>query len=96
VSLLLTRFALAGLLLIPGVACSARQSAGERADPSVITQTQIRENGFRTAWEAVETLRSRWLLVRPDGLGQEREVIVYLDDIRLGGSSQAGLSSRSS
>jgi hypothetical protein len=84
--LLLTRFGLTALLLIPGIACSARQTAGgERADPNVITQAQIHERGVRTAYEAVETLKAPWLIVRPDGLGQEREVIVYLDNSRLGG-----------
>lgn len=84
--LLPTRLGLMALLLIPAIACSARQTAGgERADPTVITQAQIHERGFRTAYDAVEALKAPWLLVRPDGLGQEREVIVYLDNSRLGG-----------
>ena len=80
------RFALIGFLLIPGLACSARQTAGgERLDRNVITQAQVREGGFRTAYEAVEALKAPWLKIRPDGLSQQREVLVYLDDIRLGG-----------
>ena len=80
------RSAMVASLLIAGIACGARQTAGgERIDRNVITQAQIRERGFRTAYEAVESLKAPWLLVRPDGLSQQREVIVYLDDIRLGG-----------
>jgi hypothetical protein len=78
--------ALVALLLIPGMACSARQTAvGERVDRNVITQAQIREGGFRNAYEAVEALKAPWLRIRPDGLNQQREVLAYLDDIRLGG-----------
>ena len=85
-SLLLTRLALVGFLLIPGLACSARRPAGaERVDRNVITQAQIREGGFRTAYEAVESLKAPWLQIRPDGLSQQREVLVYLDNSRLGG-----------
>lgn len=86
-SLPLPRLTLIGFLVIPGVACSARQTAGssERVDRNVITQAQIREGGFRTAYEAVEVLKALWLKIRPDGLSQQREVLVYLDDVRLGG-----------
>jgi hypothetical protein len=73
-------------LLLSGVACGARQNAGgQRVDRNVITPAQISEKGYRNALEAVEGLRSPWLITRPDGLGQQREVQVYLDDIRLGG-----------
>jgi hypothetical protein len=85
-SLPLPRLSLIGFLVIPGIACGARQTAGgERVDRNVITQAQIREAGFRTAYEAVEILKASWLKIRPDGLSQQREVLVYLDDIRLGG-----------
>lgn len=66
--------------------CSARQGvAGSRGDRTVITSAQIQEGGFRTALEAVESLRRTWLVERPDGLTTQREVQVYLDNSRLGG-----------
>lgn len=73
-------------LLLSGLACGARQNTGgQRVDRNVITQAQIREKGYRNALEAVEGLRAPWLITRPDGLGQQREVQAYLDDSRLGG-----------
>jgi hypothetical protein len=78
------------LLFVLGVAavagCGARQGAGSAGgDRTVITSAQIQEGGFRTALEAVETLRRTWLIERPDGLTTQREVQVYLDNSRLGG-----------
>jgi hypothetical protein len=75
---------LSALLLTAG--CGARQgTTGQRVDRDLITQEQIRQNCYRTAFEAVEALRAPWLLTRPDGLTVEREKIVYLDERRLGG-----------
>ena len=84
--MILARSAVVGLLLISSFGCGARQTAGgARVDRNVITPDQIREKGYRNALEAVEGLRAPWLITRPDGLGQQREVQVYLDDSRLGG-----------
>ena len=82
----LCRLALVSIVLISGLACSARQpGAGERVDRNVITQEQITANGYRSAYEAVEALKPAWLITRPDGLSTQREVQVYLDNSRLGG-----------
>ena len=67
-------------------ACGSRQVATtEREDRNTITDEQIRQNGYRTAYEAVEALHPRWLVTRPDALTVEREILVYLDNSRLGG-----------
>ena len=72
-------------LLLTTAGCGARQIPGQRVDRNIITAEQISENGYRTAYDAVEALRAPWLLTRPDGLNTQREVQVYLDDSRLGG-----------
>jgi hypothetical protein len=72
------------VLLLLTAGCGARQNTGVRVDRNLITRDQIVQNGYRTAYDAVEALRSPWLIIRPDGL-TEREVLVYLDNTRLGG-----------
>lgn len=73
------------LVLAPG--CGARSAqSGRRADRNTITADQIRQNGYRNAYEAVEGLRAPWLVTRPDGLEPQRLVQVYLDNSRLGGT----------
>jgi hypothetical protein len=79
------RISLLSLLLL-SAGCAARPgTTGQRVDRDLITQDQIRQNGYRTAYEAVEALRASWLVTRPDGLSVEREKLVYLDERRLGG-----------
>lgn len=82
----LVRLSLITLISLTSLSCGARQGAtGQRVDRDLITQDQIRQNGYLTAYEAVEALRAQWLVNRPDGLTLEREKIVYLDERRLGG-----------
>lgn len=82
----LARLSLSALLTVTTLSCGARQGAtGLRVDRDLITQEQIRQNGYRTAYEAVEALHAPWLVTRPDGLTVEREKLVYLDERLLGG-----------
>jgi hypothetical protein len=82
----LHRLSLVILLLSSGAACGARQAGtAPRGDRNLITAEQIEEGGFRNAYEAVEALRPPWLVIRPDGFTPQREVLVYLDNSRLGG-----------
>ena len=64
---------------------SARPAANPRAD--MITAEELRGGQWRNAYDAVRSLRSRWL--QPRGadtfLGKPGEVQVHLDDVRLGG-----------
>ena len=80
------RFSVAVLTLLLAGACAAGQNAtGQRVDRSVITREQIQQNGYRTAYDAVEALHAPWLVTRADGLRTQREVLAYLDNTRLGG-----------
>lgn len=78
---------LVGLLALPVGGCAARNAnVPDRTDRNIISQAQIKEHGFINAYDAVESLRSTWLRARgPDSMNKPTEVLVYLDDNRLGG-----------
>ena len=78
------------LLLTFLSSCAAHHVApdGERANRSIITQKQLVENHFLTAYDAVEALRSNWLQTRgTDSFAAPSQVRVYLDNTFLGGTS---------
>ena len=76
---------LLSILLLSGACASGQGATGQRVDRNVITREQVQQNSYRNAYEAVESLRPTWLVKRPDGLTVQREVLVYLDNARLGG-----------
>jgi hypothetical protein len=85
---LASRSNLVVLIAALAIACGGRGTGTStpRADRSLITREQILQNGFTNAFEAVESLRSNWLLTRgPDSINNPSEVLVYLDNTRLGG-----------
>ncbi len=85
----------ATIVLLTGAipACAPAIQQG-RADREVITQAQMAQHNFHTAREAVDALHANWLNVRPNTLGPggpQPDVVVYQDEVRLGGPSQLGL-----
>ena len=62
----------------------AAPTAG-RAD--LITEVEIGRTNYTNLYDVVQSLRGRWLVSRgPDTImGQQGEVQVHLDDVRLGG-----------
>ena len=81
--------ALGAFVSIGGCAVRGGSRAGEVADHSLLTKEQIAANHFTTAYDAVESLRSNWLRTRgPDSFSQPSEVLVYLDNTRLGGTDR--------
>ncbi len=69
-------------------ACSARAPSDRRVhtDHNLLTQEQLTEHHFATAYEAVASLRSHWLETRgTDSFTAPSQVLVYLDETRLGG-----------
>ena len=54
----------------------------------MLTQAQLIEHGFANALEAVQALRPNWLQTRGASslLATQAQVLVYLDDTRLGGT----------
>lgn len=81
--------AFAASVAIGGCAARGASRAGDVADHGMLTKEQIAANHFNTAYDAVETLRSNWLRTRgPDSFSQPSEVLVYLDNTRLGGTDR--------
>lgn len=82
----------ASVVLLTGAvaACSSAIQQG-RGDREVITQEQMRQHNFQTAYDAVEALHGNWLNIRPNTLGPggpQSDVVVYQDEVRLGGPAQ--------
>jgi hypothetical protein len=76
------------LAILPSCALHHAVPDGERTDRSIITQKQLVENHFLTAYDAVEALRSNWLQTRgTDSFAAPSQVRVYLDNTFLGGIS---------
>ena len=73
------------LLLVTG--CATGGTAGSQASrgsADLLTQEQI--VSFTDTYQAVQALRSRWLNARgPDSFESPSEVLVYRDDVQLGG-----------
>ncbi|HEY0778546.1 MAG TPA: hypothetical protein VGD56_11330 [Gemmatirosa sp.] len=80
----LPRSALAVLLT---AACAGRATPGAgHADTSVITRDQIAAAHFTSAYDVVQSLHNNWLHNRgTDSFQSPGQVLVYLDDNRLGG-----------
>lgn len=86
---------LVATVLVATLACAANQgSDGGFRSRDVLTLEQINSVRATNAYQAVERLKSQWLRTRgssqlPAAEGQpqftENEVLVYLDDQRLGG-----------
>ncbi len=78
------------LLLAVAAACSRTPSPPMPApDRDVLTQGDLVEHDFANAYDAIEALRPNWLQTRgPNSLlGTPTEVVVYLNDNKLGGVS---------
>ena len=80
-----TIIALATLISI-SVACASTQKTNSTPhEHDVITREQLLTNHFNSAFDAVEALHSNWLIARPDSYRARTRVIVYFDNVRLGG-----------
>lgn len=57
-----------------------------RASATLLTEDEIVRASYQNAFELVQALRSNWLRPRgTDSLTRPTEVVVYRDDIRIGG-----------
>ena len=76
---------LAAALGVASASCAlnTRETLPAR-DLNLISHEQLAENHFHSTWDAVSSLHSNWLLGRSASTDQSR-VLVYLDEVRLGG-----------
>jgi hypothetical protein len=76
-------------MLALGACASGSKSAtpAPRLRPDLITAEELRVGQWRNAYEAVSSLRARWLQSRGTDtfVGKPGEVQVHVDDIRVGG-----------
>ncbi|MGQ0647203.1 MAG: hypothetical protein ACT4P7_06500 [Gemmatimonadaceae bacterium] len=74
------------LVAIVGCGSPPRATTSPNADRSLITREQILEHHFTNVYEAVQALRSNWLLTKgTDSFSTPTEVLVYVDNARMGG-----------
>lgn len=79
---------IAPLILL--LACTASRAdsgvPGTRTRHDILTVEQLRSTGTQNAFDAVQALRASWLRPRgPDSFRTPGQVMVYIDDVRLGG-----------
>jgi len=85
-------------LLALGAACAPGRTPGEapadqgpRRASDHITHAEIQLTSFADALEVVRRLRPRWLTGRgPDRINNPTQVVVYLDNVRVGGPEALG------
>lgn len=77
---------LTALLLVASACSSNPQSeSAPRGDRTTLTQKEMLDHHFQTAYEAVEALRGQWLQARgPDSFSTPSQVWVYMDNVKLG------------
>lgn len=79
------------LIALSGSACSIRPQVDTSGgipspDLTVITRGQLLQNHFHDVYDAVASMRANWLQLRgPDSFVRPSQILVYLDDIRVGG-----------
>jgi hypothetical protein len=79
---------LVALCILLTMACGGGGSGGARPSPdrNLITREEIQAQRFSNAYQLVEALHSNWLRTRgTDSFSSPGQVLVYLDDSRLGG-----------
>jgi hypothetical protein len=84
------RLIVLAVLVLCGACSSGRKTANlPRRDQNVITGEELTQGHFITVYDAVEALHPPWLAARgPDSFVAPSEVLVYLDNVKLGGVSQ--------
>lgn len=81
------RLIVLAVLVLCGACSSGQKTANlPRRDRNVITGEELMKGHFITVYDAVEALHPPWLDARgPDSFVTPSEVLVYLDNVKLGG-----------
>lgn len=78
-----------GLLLVTFLLSVGCASSGERTDrvrSDVISYEEIRNSGATNLYDVVSRLRPQWLNVTSRSINMETEIIVFQNDMQLGGT----------
>jgi hypothetical protein len=83
------RLIVLAVVVLAGACSSGRKpAAAPRFDRDVITGEELIKAHFITVFDAIEALHPPWLTPRgPDSFVSPSEVLVYLDNVKLGGVS---------
>jgi len=82
----ITTFALLASLALSVACATGTTTRGRSRDRNVLSEQELRENNFLTAYDAVAALRGNWLRERgADSFSAQTYVQVYIDSNRLGG-----------
>jgi hypothetical protein len=80
------RWASIALLALSAACASSGPHDQRRVDRNVLTREQMLEHRFTTAFDAVSSLRSNWLITKGTDSFQNPSVVwVYVDSNKLGG-----------
>jgi hypothetical protein len=80
------RWASIALLALSAACASGGPHDQRRVDRNVLTREQMLEHRFTTAFDAVSSLRSNWLITKgTDSFQNPSAVWVYVDSNKLGG-----------
>ena len=75
------------LFLLCSGCASSKGGTRTNTDRTVITSEQLRQHNFTNAFDAVASLHSNWLQKRgTDSFLTPGEILVYFDEVRLGGT----------
>ncbi len=82
--------ALAGALMaVIGYGCAPSATMSRpRRDFSMISHEDLVSTHYNSAYDAVQALHSNWLITRPNSVQPQSQVLVYLDNVTLGGISE--------
>jgi len=71
-----------------GYGCAPATTWRQRPDFNVISREDLQSTHYQNAYDAVEALHSNWLLMRPNSFLAQGQVLVYMDNVRLGDISE--------
>ena len=70
----------------PAASSTSTTSSAPVRDRNLLTREEILRGEYQTAYDAVLARRRTWLIQRADG--ETTKLVVYLDDMRLGGAEE--------
>jgi hypothetical protein len=84
---ILSLCALAAVLAACGANPPGNTTPASRGGARLINESEVEQSTAATAYDLIQQLRPRWLVVAsgPTTLGREPEIMVYVNDMKVGG-----------